>query len=51
VLGNQIDLPAGHFALIPPNLPITLRAAGQAEAVIVGSLCHSLGNALPFEPL
>ncbi len=51
LLGNQIDLPSGHFALIPPNLPLTLRAVGQVKAVVVGSLCHSTGESPLFEPL
>ncbi len=51
LLGNRIDLPAGHFALIPPNIPLTLRVVGHAEVVVVGNLCHHLVESLPFEPL
>lgn len=51
LLGNQVDLPIGHFALVPPNVPFTLRAAGQDESVVVGSLCHHVQESIPFEPL
>lgn len=51
LLGNQADLPAGHFALVPPNVPFTLRVSGHAEAAVVGSLCRHLVEPLPFEAL
>ncbi|MGE5236615.1 MAG: hypothetical protein ACM3O7_09725 [Acidobacteriota bacterium] len=35
VLGNEIDLPTGHFALLPPNLPVAVRTAGRSAASVV----------------
>ncbi len=51
VLGNRIELATGHFALIPPNVPIAMRAVGQEETVVVGSLCQHLADSTPFEPV
>lgn len=50
LLGNHIDLATGHFALIPPNVSFTLRAAGSEGCVVVGFLCHHGQQPVLFEP-
>ncbi|MEP0774791.1 MAG: hypothetical protein HRF46_10585 [Acidobacteriota bacterium] len=50
LLGNQVDLPAGHFALVPPNVPFTLRATGNESCVVVGTLCQPTPHPVLFEP-
>ncbi len=44
VLGNQVELPVGHFAVVPPHVPIEIRLAGRSP----GSLL--LVSAAPMEP-
>ncbi len=51
LLGNQVDLSAGHFALVPPNVPFTLRATGHEGCVVVGTLCHRPEQTVLFDPL
>lgn len=35
VLGNELLLPAGHHALLPPHIPFTLQAAGRTPAIVL----------------
>ncbi len=44
VLGNQVELPCGHFAVIPPHVPVEIRLAGRSP----GSLL--LVSAAPVAP-
>jgi hypothetical protein len=49
VLGNEVELPSGHFALLPPYIPFELRAAGRSEATAVACCSPAAGDRLPFE--
>lgn len=49
-LGNQVELPAGSFVLVPPNVPFSLRATGVTPAAAVGTLCQQPPASLAFEP-
>jgi len=50
VFGNEVELPTGHVALLPPNLSFTIRVAGRSPAICLISCNARLGDTLPLEP-
>jgi len=48
--GNEVELPDGHVALLPPNLPFTLRVSGRSRAVCLIHCNARLADPLPIEP-
>jgi hypothetical protein len=50
VFGNEVDLPIGHFVLLPPNTPFVLRTGGRATAEVLIHLARLLPQAIPLEP-
>jgi len=49
IFGNEVELPAGHFVLVPPNTPFTIRVGGRSPARAVAFFSQSLGQAIPWE--
>ena len=49
ILGNDVELPTGHYALLPPHIPFELKAAGRAEATAVAWSTPPVGDQAPFE--
>ena len=49
VFGNEVELPTGHVALLPPNLSFTIRVAGRSPATCLVSCNARLGDTLPLE--
>ena len=50
IFGNEVELPSGHFALIPPNTPFSVRVGGRSKAVAVAFFNKLLPAQLPIEP-
>jgi mannose-6-phosphate isomerase-like protein (cupin superfamily) len=49
MFGNELDLPANSFALLPPNTPFVLRPGGRKPALLLAHFNRSLPESLPFE--
>jgi len=50
IFGNEVELPAGHFALIPPNTPFAVRVGGRSRAQAVAFFNKRLPEQPPIEP-
>jgi hypothetical protein len=51
VLGNEIELPAGHFLVIPPNLPLELRLCGRSPGAAMVHCGLQFGTTVPLEAI
>ncbi len=49
VFGNEVELARGNYAVIPPNVPLSLRVAGRSPAACVLFAAARLGDPLPLE--
>jgi hypothetical protein len=49
IFGNEVELPTGHFALIPPNTPFSIRVGGRSQAQAVAFFNRVLPDAPPIE--
>jgi hypothetical protein len=49
MFGNELDLHANSFALLPPNTPFTLRAAGRKPAQVLAHFNRCLTETLSLE--
>jgi len=49
VLGNEVELLKGHFAMLPPQLPFVLRAAGRSPTTLLLTCGASLGDSVALE--
>lgn len=49
VLGNNLELPTGHFALFPPHIPFALRTAGRSPATVLVHCNSLLAGGIRFE--
>ncbi len=51
LFGNEVELPAGHVADVPPNVPFTVRLAARTAATLLLGFCGRLDEPVPFESL
>jgi glyoxylate utilization-related uncharacterized protein len=49
VFGNQIELPRGHYAVVPPNITFAVRVGGRSPATALLSAGTLLAEPLPLE--
>ena len=51
VLGNLVELPAGHFAVVPPHVPIEVRLAGRSPGSLLLVSASPVGPGTEIEPV
>ena len=51
LFGNEVELPAGHVADVPPNVPFTLRPGARSTATVLLTFCEPLADPVPFEAI
>lgn len=49
IFGNEVELPSGHFALIPPNTAFSIRVGGRSRAEVVAFFSKLLPAQPPIE--
>ena len=51
LFGNEVELPAGHVADVPPNVPFSLRLGARSAATLLLGFCDRLDEPVPLEAL